>query len=263
KGRTPSPDILCNQYIKFGTFLEETAGRVDKVASGHYARIEKRDGIYYLRQAPDPVKDQTYFLASLSQEQLEKIIFPIGHLRKEEVRELALKCKLPSCFRKDSQGICFLGKIRYNDFVKFHLGEKPGAVIEKETGDVKGRHKGVWFYTIGQRQGLGLSGGPWYVVDKDIKENTVFISHNNYMAGRKRCAFNISDIHWISGKPPAVNDFYFKLRHGPHRSRGKLANMHAVSSRVILEQGDQGIAPGQSCIFYQGDYCLGRGIISS
>ena len=158
-GRTPSPDILCNQRIKFGAFLERV-GDCDAVASGHYARLGRENGRAVLLRAADPVKDQTYFLSNLGQQQLQRLLFPVGHLRKQEVRELAARFDLPTRDRKDSQGICFLGKIDYREFVAGRLGKREGAIIEKGSGRELGRHRGYWFYTIGQRFGLGLGGRP-------------------------------------------------------------------------------------------------------
>ena len=158
-GRTPSPDILCNQWIKFGLFFEKLDPSFDKVVSGHYAQVEERNGEFLLKRAPDPVKDQTYFLSRLSQAQLSRLWFPVGHLQKNEVRQLAQELHLPNRERRDSQGICFLGKIKYPEFVRFHLGEKEGAIINLDSGAQVGTHKGVWFHTVGQRKGLGLGGG--------------------------------------------------------------------------------------------------------
>ena len=155
-GRTPNPDILCNQRIKFGMFFNHIDASFDKVATGHYAQVKEQNGIFSLHRAPDPIKDQTYFLSYLSQAQLARALFPIGHLQKEQVRQLAQQFDLPNKERKDSQGICFLGKLKFNDFIKFHVGEKPGDMIEYETGKKLGTHKGFWFHTIGQRQGSGL-----------------------------------------------------------------------------------------------------------
>ena len=175
-GRTPTPDIFCNTYIKFGAFLDEYGDGYDKVATGHYAGVIYKNGTYFLHRTPDPVKDQTYFLARLSQEQLAKSLFPLAQFTKEQVREHARRFDLPNKDRKDSQGLCFLGKISFRDFIKAHVGTKKGEFIEQETGEVKGYHEGFWFYTSGQRQGIGLNAGPWYVVHKDPKMNVVYIS---------------------------------------------------------------------------------------
>lgn len=163
EGLTPHPDMMCNKLIKFGFFEQRWGKDFDKTATGHYASIVEKDGKYFLATAADPVKDQTDFLAQISYDQLSHIMFPLGELPKAEVRSRAAEAKLPNASRKDSQGICFLGKIDYSDFIERHLGTKEGPVIEIETGKKIGTHKGYWFYTIGQRKGLGLSGGPWYL----------------------------------------------------------------------------------------------------
>ncbi|XP_028187329.1 uncharacterized protein LOC114373947 isoform X3 [Glycine soja] len=166
-GRTPNPDVLCNTRIKFGAFLDAIGGMgFDYVASGHYANVihpcsDRRDEPSVLELSQDMVKDQTYFLSHLSQSQLKQLLFPLGCIPKDEVRKLATKFDLPNKDRKDSQGICFLGKIRFSEFVARHIGEREGVILEAETGDFLGKHRGFWFYTIGQRQGLRLPGGPW------------------------------------------------------------------------------------------------------
>lgn len=176
QGLTPNPDMMCNKLIKFGVFNEKVGYQYDFIATGHYATTTYVNDVLYLSTAPDPVKDQTDFLAQINFTQVQKLLFPTGGLTKTEVRELATKAQLPSAQRKDSQGICFLGKINYNEFIERALGTKPGRIIEKETGKTIGTHKGYWFHTIGQRKGLGLSGGPWFVVKKDIKRNIILVS---------------------------------------------------------------------------------------
>ncbi|MGL5545621.1 MAG: tRNA 2-thiouridine(34) synthase MnmA, partial [Tannerellaceae bacterium] len=177
RGLTPNPDIMCNKMIKFGCFEQKWGHLFDKIATGHYATTTERDDKIFLSTAADHVKDQTYFLGQVDYMQVSKLMFPIGHLQKSEVREIAASQNLPSAKRKDSQGICFLGKINYNDFIKRYLGEKPGKIVELETGKVVGQHKGYWFHTIGQRKGLGLSCGPWFVIKKDIEQNIVYVSN--------------------------------------------------------------------------------------
>lgn len=176
EGLTPNPDIMCNKMIKFGYFEERVGHEFDATATGHYATIRNIDGRTYLGTAPDPVKDQTDFLARISYKQLCHLMFPIGDLPKAEVRRIAELTSLPNARRRDSQGICFLGKINYNDFIRRHLGERPGPIIEIETGRKLGEHRGYWFHTIGQRKGLGLSGGPWFVVRKNVADNVLYVS---------------------------------------------------------------------------------------
>ena len=260
-GRTPSPDIFCNQRIKFGAFVDRIDEPFDKIASGHYARVAEANGRFVLKRSPDPVKDQTYFLSNLGQEQLARTMFPIGTLRKPQVRELAEEFDLPAKNRKDSQGICFLGKISYRDFVRFHLGERSGRIVERETGRTLGEHGGYWFYTIGQRFGLGLAGGPWYVVDKDTERNKLFVSHQESEVGRDRSTFSVRDINWISSRPPAERQhLQVKIRHSPDTSRCRLA-VADRRAEVELSVPDAGIASGQHAVFYDGDICLGGGII--
>ena len=174
KGLTPNPDVMCNRLIKFGAFNDKRGHDYDRIATGHYATSRVEGGTTFLATAKDPIKDQTDFLTQLSYPQIQKAMFPIGHLMKSEVRQLAHDAHLPSADRKDSQGICFLGKINYNDFLRRYLGEKEGKIVELETGKILGTHKGYWFHTIGQRKGLFLSGGPWFVVKKDIDENILY-----------------------------------------------------------------------------------------
>jgi len=261
-GRTPNPDILCNQRIKFGLFLDKIDASFEKVASGHYAQSREKDGIVELVQSPDPIKDQTYFLSHLSQKQLQRVMFPIGHLQKSEVRALAHEFNLPNKDRKDSQGICFLGKFKFSDFIKHHLGTQEGKMIEIETGKVMGMHNGFWFYTIGQRQGLGLGGGPWYVVAKDIDKNIVFISRNYYDDEKQRNVFDIKKIHWLTSEPQRnQNSFAVKLRHGAQRYSCTI-DYNDGGATVTLSGRDQGIAPGQYAVFYDGDICVGSAVIT-
>ena len=260
-GRTPSPDILCNQWVKFGLFFDKIDPSFEKVVSGHYAQVEERKGEYLLKRSPDPVKDQTYFLSRLDQRQLSRIWFPIGHLQKGEVRKLASQFDLPNRERRDSQGICFLGKIKYPEFVRFHLGEKSGDIINLDSGAKVGAHKGVWFHTVGQRKGLGLGGGPWYVVKKDLEANIVYVSHSDKYLEHARQVFTVADVHWISGHPPAETNLQAKLRHTPRLENCTIRDLGNSRWEVALEQKDQGIAPGQSAIFYAGEYCLGGGVI--
>jgi tRNA-specific 2-thiouridylase len=289
-GRTPNPDVLCNQRIKFGMFFNHIDASFDKVATGHYALLrsslrqeasadrqagplvlneqselkgqnEWGSSVFSLHRAPDPIKDQTYFLSYLRQAQLARALFPIGHLQKSEVRELAQKFDLPNKERKDSQGICFLGKLKFNDFIKSHVGENPGDMIEYETGKKLGTHKGFWFHTIGQRQGSGLAGGPWYVVAKDPALNKVFISRNYYSPDKQRNSFIVSDCNWLSGTPPTKKDLQVKIRHGKQLYNCTVNSLGDGRWGITLAQDDQGIAPGQFAVFYDDQECLGAGII--
>ena len=269
-GFTPSPDIFCNQMIKFGVFfkkLEKFKYDFDKVASGHYAKIEKGDdGIFRLFCAIDSVKDQTYFLSFLSQEQLSRIYFPLQNMKKEEIRELANKINLPNKTRKDSQGICFLGKIKYNDFVRYYLKSKKGEIRNLRTGEVLGFHDGFWFHTIGQRTGLKLSGGPWYVAKKNSKENIIFVSHKDDILDCFKDEIIIFDLNWLAGFAPdflKINDenLKIKLRHGPKMYNARLQNLENGRVLIKMEEKDSGIAAGQFAVIYHKNECLGAGKI--
>lgn len=261
-GRTPSPDVLCNQRIKFGEFFRKIDADYDRVATGHYAQIEEAGGACLLKRSPDPVKDQTYFLSHLSQAQVRRACFPIGHLTKPEVRALAWEFDLPTKDRKDSQGICFLGKISYPDFVRFHLGERAGDIVSCESDRVLGAHRGYWYYTIGQRQGLGLSGGPWYVCGKDVARNIVYVSHQTQRMQRARDRFIVSALNWIS-TPPGKEALQVKIRHGPHASGCRVQPIEGGRLSVAIQERDSGIAPGQVAVFYDGEICLGGGVIEA
>ncbi|MDE6289044.1 MAG: tRNA 2-thiouridine(34) synthase MnmA, partial [Muribaculaceae bacterium] len=265
------PDMMCNLVIKFGFFEQRWGHEFDITASGHYASTEIDAGGYkWLTTAVDPVKDQTDFLARITYEQLQHIIFPIGDLPKSEVRRIAEETRMPNAKRKDSQGICFLGKINYNDFLRRHLGERPGPIVELETGRVLGTHHGFWFHTIGQRKGLGLSGGPWFVVDKNVEDNIIYVSGgygNERQYGR---TLELTETRFITldpweGKPCEKVDITFKNRHMPDFIPGHLTRLEG-SGRYIIESDRkvQGIAPGQFAVIYDNvsHRCLGSGVIT-
>lgn len=260
EGRTPNPDMLCNSLIKFGAFYDLVGKEYDKIATGHYAQVLEKEGVFYLHLTPDPIKDQTYFLARLNQEQLSKVMFPIGNYTKEQVRELAQKFGLPNKDRKDSQGLCFLGKIKFSDFIKEHLGTKPGLVIEYETGQQWGTHEGFWFYTVGQRKGIKLSHGPWYVVAKDPEKNIVYISKDYFAADKQRDTFQMGNCLWFAGTAPHKKELQVKVRHGQQLYECHLEPIEK-GFIVKLNERDQGIAEGQFAVFYDNGLCLGSGVI--
>lgn len=268
-GLTPHPDMMCNRLIKFGFFEDRWGKDFDKTATGHYASIKEIDGKLYLATAADPVKDQTDFLAGISYQQLSHLLFPLGEHPKSEVRKLASEAGLPNASRKDSQGICFLGKINYNDFIERHLGTRSGPIIELETGNKIGTHKGYWFHTIGQRKGLGLSGGPWYVVKKNIRDNVVYVSNGYNTKAQYGRIIPIEDMHWITVDPFDSDrteiPVTFKTRHSPQFYEGRIIRNEEGSIRVESAEDVQGIAPGQFAIIYSPDkkLCLGSGMISS
>ena len=278
-GRTPNPDVLCNSRVKFGAFLEFLENNVahdfDFIASGHYARVELAgdDAASRLLPCADASKDQTYFLSQLRQDQLRRILFPLSHVTKSQVRTLAASMHIPAATRKDSQGICFLGKVPWNEFIKEHCGTAPGPIVEQETGDVLGEHNGVWFHTIGQRRGLKLSGGPWYVVAKDIPNGVVYVSrdyHGDAYKGTRRTV-GMRDASWLSGETPPDGEVLLKVRHGPERYRAQLTWRDAPECtrgelRLLDDVDDQGLAAGQFAVLYHRDApntCLGGGVMEA
>ncbi len=260
-GRTPNPDMLCNARIKFGAFYDAFGKDFDKVATGHYAQTEEAAKQVLLRMSPDRIKDQTYFLSQLSQEQLSKALFPIGSFEKERVRELAAEFHLPNATRKDSQGICFLGKIPFDKFLEHHLGKRPGKLIEYETKQVLGEHNGFWYFTVGQRKGIGLSGGPWFVVAKNPDTNEVFISHSDHRDLLARDTFTVGGLNWVSGEKPIKTILSVKVRHGAKQYPAMIEFLENGRLKVSLQEKDQGLAAGQFAVFYDGAYCLGGGVI--
>ena len=266
RGLTPNPDVMCNKLIKFGCFEQRVGKEFDFTATGHYATTVLQEGKTWLGTAVDPVKDQTDFLAQIDALQVSKLMFPLGGLMKHEVREIARRASLPSARRRDSQGICFLGKINYNDFVRRFLGEQEGDIVELETGKKLGKHRGYWFHTIGQRKGLGLSGGPWFVVRKDIAENVVYVSRGYDTERQYGNEFRMHDFHFITDNPWKEQqkevDITFKIRHTPEFIRGRLLHEDG-GYRVISEEKLQGIAPGQFGVVYDeaSRLCIGSGEI--
>lgn len=266
KGLTPNPDVMCNRLIKFGSFNDKAGKDFDLITTGHYARTAIIDGTKYLSTAHDKNKDQTDFLAQITYEQLKKIDFPIGHLSKPQVRKVAEDAKLPSAGRKDSQGICFLGKVNYNDFIRRYVGEKEGKIVELETGKILGTHKGYWFHTIGQRKGLGLSLGPWFVVKKDTDENIVYVSNGYDPLTQYNDQIKLNGFNFISGNPwedlDHPREVKFKIRHTPDFTPGTLFKKNG---NLILksEIPVSGIAAGQFGVIYdtESNLCYGSGEI--
>lgn len=266
KGFTPNPDVMCNKLIKFGVFEQKVGHEFDKTATGHYAHTIEENNKTYLATAIDPVKDQTDFLAQINHLQVSKLMFPLGRLMKNQVREIALNAGLPSARRQDSQGICFLGKVNYNDFIRRYLGEKEGPIVEFETGKILGTHKGYWFHTVGQRKGLGLSGGPWYVIRKDIEANIVWASRGYDVAAAYGNEFSMRDFHLITEDPwqEVSTEITFKIRHTPEFTSGIIEKVTG-GYRVRSSEALQGIAPGQFGVIYDKEkrICIGSGEISS
>ena len=266
RGLTPNPDMMCNRYIKFGCFEDRWGKDFERIATGHYATTTVIDGKTWLSTAKDPLKDQTDFLAQLTHLQVSKLMFPVGGLMKSEVRSIAAQQKLPSANRKDSQGICFLGKINYNDFIESYLGRCEGPIIELETGKEIGKHNGYWFHTIGQRKGLGLSGGPWFVIQKDAVTNTIWVSNGYDPETQYGKTINMQGFHFITedvwGLFDDAKEVTFKIRHTPAFTHGVIRR---TGERYILTSDEkiQGIASGQFAVVYDSDHrlCYGSGMI--
>ena len=262
-GMTPNPDVMCNRLIKFGAFHEKRGHDYDLIATGHYAQTETDgEGRKWLTTSPDPVKDQTDFLAQIYDWQLQKALFPIGHYVKDEVRQIAEREHLVNAKRKDSQGICFLGKINYNEYIRRFLGEQPGDVIELETGRCIGQHRGLWFHTIGQRKGMGFGGGPWFVVKKDVEKNILYVSHGYDPATAYKQDFSIRDFHYLTplhegeALPHRIT---FKIRHTPDYLPGTLEPTANGNFVVHADAPIHGVAPGQFCVIYDKQHhrCFG------
>ena len=262
-GLTPNPDVMCNRLIKFGAFDEKKGHEYDLIATGHYAQTEMEDGKKWLVTSPDPVKDQTDFLAQIEGWQLRKALFPIGHYMKEEVRQIAEREHLINAHRKDSQGICFLGKINYNEYIRRYLGDHPGDVIELETGKLIGRHRGLWYHTIGQRHGLGFGGGPWFVVRKDITGNILYVSKGYEPSTAYRDVFTIQDFHFLTEEVD-MREVTFKIRHTPEFHTAVLEKAGDGRYEVHSKDKLHGVAPGQFCVVYDPQHhrCYGSGEIS-
>ena len=270
-GLTPNPDVMCNRLIKFGAFDEKCGHDYDLIATGHYAQTELDDeGRKWLCTSPDPVKDQTDFLAQIYDWQLRKALFPIGHMMKDEVRQIAEREHLVNAKRKDSQGICFLGKLNYNDYIRRYLGEQLGDVIELESGRKIGRHHGLWFHTIGQRHGLGFGGGPWFVVKKDVTQNILYVSHGYDPQTAYQQEFMIRDVHWLTlpldkcSKADGPWPVTFKIRHTPEFHSAQITDRGDGIFTVTSDTPIHGVAPGQFCVIYDEQHhrCFGSGEIT-
>ncbi len=268
KGRTPNPDILCNREIKFKVFLDHAiALGADCIATGHYAQIAQNEDAYRLQKAQDPKKDQTYFLYAVEQSALAKTLFPIGHLNKSKVREIAREAKLPTADKKDSTGICFIGERKFKQFLSQYLPLKPGP-IKNTHGDTIAEHDGLCFYTLGQRNGLGIGGlrnydtTPWYVVAKDIPNNTLVVAQGQNHPLLLCDRLHAKELHWINGKPTTTNfDCYAKTRYGQTAVPCHVTLDDTTDAKVVFTSQQRAITPGQSVVFYQQDVCLGGGII--
>ncbi len=260
QGRTPSPDVLCNRLIKFGAFVDRVGDDFDYVASGHHARVDHTGVPSRLLKGIDPIKDQTYFLSQMTQEQIARCLFPIGGMTKASVRAEARRLNFTNSDRPDSQGICFLGRVPYDAFVEHHLGEKPGVIRDIVSRRELGNHRGFWFHTIGQRKGLGLGDGPWYVVEKDHENNELMVAHAETLDAFQRNHFTIADPHWIAN-PPRKDTLELRVRHAPQLVGCRLRAIDGDVLEILMDEAEAGIAPGQYAVLYDGDECLGGGVI--
>lgn len=270
RGRTPNPDILCNQEIKFNVFLDyaRTLG-ADYIATGHYARRLEHGGRQHLLKGADPAKDQSYFLYTLDQAQLGATLFPIGDLHKQQVRELAAVTGLSTHAKKDSTGICFIGERPFREFLGRYLPAQPGE-IHTVDGDRLGAHQGLMFYTLGQRQGLGIggkagdSGEPWYVVDKDLAHNVLIVAQGNHHPLLFHRRLRASQLRWVSGEPPPLPySCHAKTRYRQPDQRCTLEQLDATGCQVCFAAPQRALTPGQSVVFYTAAECLGGGIIDA
>jgi len=255
-GRTPNPDIMCNQEIKFKLFLDTALENgADIIATGHYARVKKDK----LHIAADKTKDQTYFLYRVTSDALSKSLMPIGEFAsKAEVRQQAKKLGLPTADKKDSQGICFVGKVGIKEFLSQYVKTSPGAIIDQDGKEI-GEHEGAIFYTIGQRHGLNVGGGlPYYVTKKDMKTNRVFVTTDLSSKNLWSKEISLTDMHWINGVPDKTKKYQARLRY-----RGPLVNCRIEDSNLILDEEQRAIAAGQSAVIYDGTQVLGGGIIQN
>lgn len=260
-GRTPSPDVLCNRLIKFGAFVDHIDASFDFIASGHHARVDHSRTPSRLLKGVDPVKDQTYFLCQLTPDQITRCLFPIGHLTKAEVRAEAQRFGLANRDRPDSQGICFLGRVPYDAFVEHHLGHRPGVIREVDNGTELGNHRGFWFHTIGQRKGLGLSGGPWYVVGKNHETNELLVTHADNLQTHFLDHFVVATPHWLA-EVPKTDRLGLRIRHGERVQGCEIKHYPDGGITVTMDEPESGIAAGQYAVFYDDDECLGGGVIS-
>ena len=275
-GRTPNPDVLCNAEIKFKAFLDHAMRLgAEKIATGHYARVRQVSEQFQLLKGLDPLKDQSYFLHRLNQAQLSKTLFPVGELPKTEVRRIAAEIKLPNAKKKDSTGICFIGERPFREFLNRYLSNTPGP-IKDDRGRVLGEHVGLSFYTLGQRKGIGIGGvkdkkaprgggehEPWFVARKDVETNTLYVVQGHAHLWLQSHTLRADDLSWVAGLAPPIGPLAAKTR---YRQADAECRLEAVSDQHIdvrFADAQWAVTPGQSVVLYDGDVCLGGGVIAS
>lgn len=273
RGRTPNPDVMCNKEIKFKAFLDYAMDMgADYVATGHYAQVTRdENGVSHMLRGVDNNKDQTYFLSQLSQAQLAKTMFPLGHMEKSEVREIAEKAGLATAKKKDSTGVCFIGEKNFKEFLSKYLPAKPGKMIT-ETGEVKGDHAGLMYYTIGQRQGLGIGGSagdsqePWFAIGKDLTTNTLYVDQGFHHPTLYSTHLEASQMHFTTEEERPAEfkcTAKFRYRQTDVGVTVKFAEGDQTKATVIFDEPVRAITPGQAVVFYDGEECLGGGMIDA
>ena len=267
-GRTPNPDVLCNREIKFNVFAKYASILgADLIATGHYARLKKLNGSQQLMKAVDRNKDQSYFLQSVSSKQFSNVLFPLGDLEKDHVREIARENNFPNHSKKDSTGICFIGERRFKDFLQTYFPENPGDIVDQKNR-VIGRHDGLIFHTLGQRQGLKIGGikgsgeEPWYVVEKDLNSNRLIVAQGNNNPALFCNSMEVENIHWVGSQPATPAEVMVKTRYRQADQKCKVT-LKKTSYLIEFEKPQRAVTPGQWACFYDGDICLGGGIIES
>ncbi len=263
-GRTPNPDVMCNKEIKFKAFLDHAMKLgADYLATGHYARVTVEDGETKMLRGVDHNKDQTYFLNQLSQDQISKVMFPLGHLTKPEVREIAKKAGLATAHKKDSTGSCFIGERNFKEFLSQYLPAQPGR-METLTGEIKGEHQGLMYYTIGQRHGLGIGGDgdPWFVVGKDLDRNVLLVGQGFHNDALYSDAIIATKVSWVSDKEkPKEFRCTAKFRYRQPDNGVTVRLLDNGETEVIFDEPIRAVTPGQAVVFYDGEECLGGGTI--
>jgi tRNA-specific 2-thiouridylase len=267
-GRTPNPDILCNQEIKFRAFLDYALDLgADWIATGHYARVQGEPDQRQMLKGRDANKDQTYFLYRLDQRALNHSLFPLGELSKPRVREMAERQRFPNSAKKDSTGICFIGERKFKAFLGRYLPAQRGEIVSVD-GERLGQHDGLMYHTIGQRQGLGIggirdaSGEPWYVVDKELDTNRLIVAQGKNHPALFRRSLEARDLHWISGSAPAAPlRCHARIRYRQPDQACVIAELSGTRCKVDFDQAQRAVTPGQAVVFYAGDVCLGGGTI--